>query len=802
MDDVSASASVEMLQAALFRQAKLHPGTRFHELYRTIHSADVLVHAYQRCRADDRGALVAGVDGQSFADIEAYGLDRWLEELALALEENSYRPDALLCVSIPLPNQKDSKVDIPTLRDRVCMSAAVLLLEPIFLADGVVLTGDRRKTALPVSQSGHDAPDLMRHLTTVSISEVLLALSVRIRDRQVLNLFKMWLALPMEEPIGATRRLVLSPASSQHRGIPLDLPISPLLIGIFARQFLLARQHSGESDKVINRLATPLDSHHAPSPSPGSPSDPSRSAPAPHQLGRSLLLSVILHLALLAVQFGEPGSGLPLLGWSGENRPASVPLLTATLMDQPPAEVAAQNVPLAELRAAPLQAPRSREPNRLSAKPIVQNASIVAKTAPVEVTGDRRNRVAVADPRPVKTETPNLGTEVITATAASTWSRPEVQTATDDDDALRVESARLNTAEQERIERERLTGAAQIELEKAQQAALAQEKATADAQIHQEEARRLALATEKAREKAEVQIESQKQAALLAAREDALASQRSEELARKERERMRLALEAKAREEAINRQVEAEALARQRAEELARKERERTRLALEAKAREEAINRQAEAEALARQRALDSAAQAAAAAERALTAERARAAAAAAVAAATAPRGDAIGAAGVKLVAGESGRDLAARALDGLRNSPAAFLPRSAAEPLPARRASILGRDPKDIQLAFYGEGWRQKIERIGSMNFPQLSKYLAYDPLVVTVSINSDGTLAGVYINKSSGHKELDDAVRRIIAMSAPFSAFPPALKRSYDVIDITRTWVFEGDRTHITGD
>ena len=87
-------------------------------------------------------------------------------------------------------------------------------------------------------------------------------------------------------------------------------------------------------------------------------------------------------------------------------------------------------------------------------------------------------------------------------------------------------------------------------------------------------------------------------------------------------------------------------------------------------------------------------------------------------------------------------------------------------------------------------------------MNFPQLSKYLAYDPLVVTVSINSDGTLAGVYINKSSGHKELDDAVRRIIAMSAPFSAFPPALKRSYDVIDITRTWVFEGDRTRITSD
>ena len=81
-----------MLQAALFRQAKLHSGSRFHELYRTIHSADVLLCAYQRCRADHSVALVAGVDGQSYADIEAYGLDRWLGELAQALEENSYRP--------------------------------------------------------------------------------------------------------------------------------------------------------------------------------------------------------------------------------------------------------------------------------------------------------------------------------------------------------------------------------------------------------------------------------------------------------------------------------------------------------------------------------------------------------------------------------------------------------------------------------------------------------------------------------------------------------------------------------------
>ena len=124
------------------------------------------------------------------------------------------------------------------------------------------------------------------------------------------------------------------------------------------------------------------------------------------------------------------------------------------------------------------------------------------------------------------------------------------------------------------------------------------------------------------------------------------------------------------------------------------------------------------------------------------------------------------------------------------------------AEALSPRRASILGRDPKDIQLSFYGEGWRQKVERIGAMNFPKLSKFLVYDPVLVTVSINSDGTLAGVRIVKSSGHQDLDNAVRRIIEMSAPFSAFPPDMKRSFDVVDITRSMVFVGDRPQINRD
>ena len=95
-----------------------------------------------------------------------------------------------------------------------------------------------------------------------------------------------------------------------------------------------------------------------------------------------------------------------------------------------------------------------------------------------------------------------------------------------------------------------------------------------------------------------------------------------------------------------------------------------------------------------------------------------------------------------------------------------------------------------------HGDGWRQKVERLGSSNYPQLSRNRVYDSLVMVVSINSDGTLAGIRVDHSSGYADLDAAIIRVIEMAAPFAAFPPALKHQYDVIDISRTWVFLEDR------
>jgi RNA-directed DNA polymerase len=76
-----------------------------------------------------------GIDGQDFAEIEAYGVERWLAELALALRQETYRPEPIRRVFIPKANGKLRPLGISSVRDRVCTTAALLVLEPIFEAD-------------------------------------------------------------------------------------------------------------------------------------------------------------------------------------------------------------------------------------------------------------------------------------------------------------------------------------------------------------------------------------------------------------------------------------------------------------------------------------------------------------------------------------------------------------------------------------------------------------------------------------------------------------------------------------------
>jgi RNA-directed DNA polymerase len=89
---------VQKLQMALHAKAKTAAGYRFYTLYDKISREDILAHAYAQCRSN-KGA--PGVDGQDFADIEAYGVERWLAELALALREETYRLPLHYAKSVP-----------------------------------------------------------------------------------------------------------------------------------------------------------------------------------------------------------------------------------------------------------------------------------------------------------------------------------------------------------------------------------------------------------------------------------------------------------------------------------------------------------------------------------------------------------------------------------------------------------------------------------------------------------------------------------------------------------------------------
>jgi RNA-directed DNA polymerase len=123
---------VRKLQMALHAKAKGSPSCRFYLLVDRMHREDILAFAYRLCRANG-GA--AGVDGQSFADLEGYGVERWLGALTEELREKTYRPQAVRRVWIPKPDGKPRPLGIPTIRDRVVQTAAVLVLEPIFEAD-------------------------------------------------------------------------------------------------------------------------------------------------------------------------------------------------------------------------------------------------------------------------------------------------------------------------------------------------------------------------------------------------------------------------------------------------------------------------------------------------------------------------------------------------------------------------------------------------------------------------------------------------------------------------------------------
>lgn len=100
-----------------------------------------------------------------------------------------------------------------------------------------------------------------------------------------------------------------------------------------------------------------------------------------------------------------------------------------------------------------------------------------------------------------------------------------------------------------------------------------------------------------------------------------------------------------------------------------------------------------------------------------------------------------------------------------------------------------------EYKFAQYVENWRQKIERIGSLNYPEAARGKYYGQLILTVNIKADGTVERVDIDRSSGVEILDQAALRIVRMGEPYAKFPPDMRKDTDILAITRTWIFSND-------
>lgn len=269
MGDLGTPPSVQKLQSALHAKAKAEPGYRFYLLYDKVYRADVLAHAYRCCKAN-KGA--AGVDGQRFEDIEAYGEDRWLGELASRLRSRTYEPGAVKRVWIPKPNsEKKRPLGIPTITDRVVQTAVLLVLEPIFESDLAAEQYAYRKdrgahdavqAVHRLLSSGHtqvvDA-DLSGYFDSIPHSELLTSVARRVVDRHLLSLIKAWLVAPVEEDDGHGGKKLSCESRDSKRGTPQGAPISPLLSNLYMRRFVLGWKRLGCEDKWAAKIVNYAD---------------------------------------------------------------------------------------------------------------------------------------------------------------------------------------------------------------------------------------------------------------------------------------------------------------------------------------------------------------------------------------------------------------------------------------------------------------------------------------------------------------------------------------------------------------
>jgi len=213
------------------------------------------------------------VDGQHFEDIERYGLERWLGELAQELKSRTYQPLPVRRVYIPKPDggRQQRPLGIPAIRDRVAQTAAVLVLEPIFEVDlqPEQYAYRRDRSALDAVRQVHQLintgygevvdADLSSYFDSLPHAELLKSVARRVVDGAMLHLIKMWLEAAVEETDERGHKHRSTRNRDEGRGSPQGSPLSPLLSNLYMRRFVLGWKQLGHEQRLQARIVNYAD---------------------------------------------------------------------------------------------------------------------------------------------------------------------------------------------------------------------------------------------------------------------------------------------------------------------------------------------------------------------------------------------------------------------------------------------------------------------------------------------------------------------------------------------------------------